>query len=105
MEVVPLAEGTADLPVHEPLARCPFVDSGTPPDGNAVQAESIVDERSRVQGCFWCTSNTEMEEGRSQLFQIVRGGKKWKNRSNWTRDPLGAAEPPVVTDTIDGRWR
>lgn len=59
---MPLAEWTSDLPIHEPLARCPFVDAGSPPDGNTVQSQAIVDDRTGLQRFLRCTPNAEMEK-------------------------------------------
>jgi len=44
VEVAPQAKRTSKLQVHETLSRSPFIDAGSPPHGNTVQSETIIDE-------------------------------------------------------------
>ena len=76
--MIPESVGPGYSAVDKPVWGIPFRDLGGPADWQPSPSEAVSDQRSADQ-VFRRSHDTEVEPGRSDLLEIFRPGKKFKD--------------------------
>ena len=76
MFVMPVAVGAAELVIGEKVGWIPAGDFAFPADRNAVKFEFVLDARAEGNGDWFRREDLEIEEGRSELFEMFSGGEE-----------------------------
>jgi hypothetical protein len=73
VEVAPEPIGTAELGIDEARARFVLFDAGAPAERETAERDRIVDDRARPHLELTLGSNAKAQEGRGELFEVLRG--------------------------------
>src|SRR4029079_12787419 len=93
VRVLPEAEGTVHLPVHEAPSRAPLDDLGPPADGQPVRREHIVDRRSLLHRDRSRCEDPESEPRWREGFEVVGVGEECERGCGRQRNELRAFDP------------
>jgi len=85
--VMPVTVRSTELVVGEEVGRIPAGDFAFPPDGDAVKFELVLNTRTESDDDRPRREDTEVEEGRSELFQMFGGGEEGENPRKGMREP------------------
>lgn len=77
--VMPPAIGAAELVVGKKVRRIPAGDFAFPADGDAVERELVLNARTERNGDGLRREDAEIQEGRSELFEMFGGGEEWED--------------------------
>ena len=90
--VVPEPVGAAQLHVDETMRRFPRDDPGAPAEGQAMDAEAVIDHRAGAHLDRRGRDDVELQKGRREFFQIRSVGEEGEDFGAWARKPLLGVE-------------
>jgi hypothetical protein len=101
--MIPTSVRAAQLAVGEPVGRLPNVDFARPADGEAVDAEAVVDLRAVLDEDWRGCEDAEPEPGRRQLLKVVGVREERKDDVDRLLEDESRGEPVgAATYVLDG---
>ena len=92
VRMMPKLIGTFALDVGELVGRIPDGDLGTPPHGDAVQAQRVVDQGARVHRDRLRREDVKAQQRRGDALQVGGGGEEIEDHLAVARNPNLALE-------------